>query len=185
MLRKNIALMAAVLVAILGLSACDSAAPEPTTPTTPTTQMPDETPTTVPDDRPEHDLADGETFAWLRGLTGDGLIVDPAEMLTGEEARQAAVDAGVIEEGEDLPNDFFILDESDETSVVGLAEGAEFALLLFEDGSPVETAVGYDEFASALEGANPDVYGVMDGVIPATVTIEDGVIVSIVQTYLP
>lgn len=182
MLRKNIALLATVAVAVLGLSACDTA--EPITDTS--TSAPAESPTTPPaEEGPGHDLADGETFAWVRGLTGDGLLVDPAEFLSGEEARQAAVEAGVIEEGEDLPNDFFILDESDETSVVPLADAAEYALLLFEDGSPVETTVDYDEFVAALDGSNPDVYGVMDGVIPATITIEGGEIVSIVQAYLP
>jgi hypothetical protein len=36
------------------------------------------------------------------------LSIDYAEMLTGEEARQAAIEAGVIEPDEDLPNDYFI-----------------------------------------------------------------------------
>ncbi|MBN1629483.1 MAG: hypothetical protein JW990_06960 [Thermoleophilia bacterium] len=36
------------------------------------------------------------------------LSIDYAEFLTGEEANQAAVDAGVIEPGEDVPNDYFI-----------------------------------------------------------------------------
>lgn len=182
MLRKNIALVAAVVIAVLGLSACDSAELDPTTPTT---GVADESPTTVPDEQGGHDLADGETFAWVRGLTGDGLLVDPAELLSGEDARRAAVEAGVIEEGEDLPNDFFILDESDETSVVPIADGADLALLLFEDGSPAETPVDYDEFVAALDGSNPDVYGVVDGVVPAMITIEGGELVSIVQTYLP
>jgi hypothetical protein len=182
MLRKSIALLATIAVAALGLSACDAAEPTPSTPTT----APAETPNTAPEDeRPAHDLADGETFAWVGGLTGDGLLVDPAEFLSGEEARQAAVEAGVIEEGEDLPNDFFIRDESDAASVVPIAEAAGFALLLFEDGTPAETPVDFDEFVAALDGSNPDVYGVMDGVIPATITIEDGEIVSVVQAYLP
>lgn len=182
MLRKNIALVATVLVTVLGLSACDMAEPDPTTPTT---EVADESTTTVPDEPAGHDLADGEMFAWVRGLTGDGLTIDPAELLSGEEARRAAVEAGVIEEGEDLPNDFFILDESDETSVVPIADGADLALLLFEDGSPTETPVDYDEFVAALDGSNPDVYGVVDGVVPAMITIEGGELVSVVQTYLP
>lgn len=36
------------------------------------------------------------------------LSIDYAEMLTGEEARQAAIEAGYIEPDEDLPNDYFI-----------------------------------------------------------------------------
>jgi hypothetical protein len=36
------------------------------------------------------------------------LSIDYAEMLTGEEARQAAIEAGYIGPDEDLPNDYFI-----------------------------------------------------------------------------
>mgnify|MGYP001039290046 CR=1 FL=1 len=36
------------------------------------------------------------------------LSIDYAEFLTGEEARQAAIDAGDLEPGEDLPNDYYI-----------------------------------------------------------------------------
>lgn len=36
------------------------------------------------------------------------LSIDYAEMLTGQEAIDAALEAGVIEPGEDLPNDYFI-----------------------------------------------------------------------------
>ncbi len=36
------------------------------------------------------------------------ISIDYAEMLTGEEAKAAAVEAGKIEPGEDLPNDYFI-----------------------------------------------------------------------------
>lgn len=40
------------------------------------------------------------------------ISIDYAQMLTGEEARQAAVDAGVIGPGEYLDNDYFIVNES-------------------------------------------------------------------------
>ncbi len=179
-MRKNRVWLVA-LAATLGLAACGTE-PAPTTLTTAPGTLPVETSSTTV---PAGGLGDGETFAWVKGLTGDGLLVDPARMLTGEEARRAAVEAGVIEEGEDLPNDFFILDESDATSVVPIASAAEFALLLFEDGSPVETPVDYAEFVAVLDGSNPDVYGVVDGVIPATVTIEEGQVTGVVQTYLP
>jgi len=36
------------------------------------------------------------------------LSIDYAEMLTGEEARQAAIEAGDLSPGEDLPNDYYI-----------------------------------------------------------------------------
>ncbi len=36
------------------------------------------------------------------------LSIDYAEMLSGEEARQAAIEAGVMDPGDDLPDDYFI-----------------------------------------------------------------------------
>ncbi|HEX2153697.1 MAG TPA: hypothetical protein VHL52_06945 [Acidimicrobiia bacterium] len=168
---------AARVAAILVLAACGSAAPQETTPA----DEPDAPASTAVGGH----LPDGETFAWVKGLTGDGLLVDPAEMLTGEAARQAAVEDGAISEGEDLPNDFYIRDETDETLVMTARDGATYALMLFADGTPTETDVSLDEFAAALEGADPDVYGVVDGVIPAMVEIEEGQIVSVRQMYLP
>lgn len=120
------------------------------------------------------------------GLTGDGFMIDPAEMLSGEDAQQAAGDDGVIEPGEDLPNDFYIRNDDTSTSVVTPANGADYSLLLFDgQGSPVETSVTYEEFADALMAESPDVYGVVEGVIPAMVTIDNGAITSVSQVYLP
>lgn len=169
--------VASLAAAVLTLGACSSSS-------TGETSLPPAD-NSVPTDSPAHDLADGVTFAWVRGLTGDGFLIDPAEMLSGEEARLAAVEDGFIGEGEDLPNDFYIRDADDHTSVVAAAPDAEYALMLFDDGTPTETTVSYDEFVAALEGANPDVYGVVEGVIPAMVTIDGGTVTSIIQTYLP
>lgn len=157
-----------VALAVVAVVACRSA---PTPPI-------DETPTT-------HRLADGTYFAWLEGLAEDGLVVDVAEMLTGEEARQAAIEAGFISEGEDLPNDFFIINPDDAVEVVPLSPEATYRLLLFAQGVPTETEVDYAEFAAVLSGETVDVYGVADGELPATIVVAGGVIVSVTQVYLP
>lgn len=174
----------ASLLAVLALvvSACAAQPTDETTIPTDQTTIPSEDPA---DQSPTHDLADGEYFAWLKGLTGDGVIVDPAEMLTGEEARQAAIEAGIISEGEDLPNDFFIRNLDDATEVVPVSATASYRLLLFAEGSPTETEVGYDEFAAVMGGETTDVYGVVDGEMPATIVVENGQIVSVVHVYLP
>lgn len=130
-------------------------------------------------------IPDGETFAWVKGVTADGILVDPAEMLTGEEANEAAVEAGVVAPGEGVPNDYFIDDPSDETFTLAAAGDATYELMLFVEGSPVAAAVTSEEFAGALDGSNPDVYGVVQGVIPAMVEITDGRIARISQVYLP
>lgn len=137
-------------------------------------------------DAPAHDFPDGEVFAWVKGLTGDGFLLDAAELLSGEEAREAAVTDGVIEPGEDVPNDVYIRDVDDTTLVVMPASDASYELLLFDSsGSPVATSVTYNEVADALNDAHPDVYGVFEGTIPATVVISGGEIVELTQVYLP
>lgn len=161
--------LAAVLAVLLTVAACSSEQPAATSAL----------------GVPEAALPDGATFAWLSSVTTEDVVVDPAELLSGEAARKAAIEAGVIAEGEELPNDFFIADPDDETFTVGVASDASYELMLFVEGSPVATEVSVDEVMQALEGSNPDVYGVADGVIPAMVTIADGRVTRISQVYLP
>ena len=162
------------MVAFATLAACSGATPSTTVSLT--------VPATTP---PSAQLPDGEMFAWVKGLTGDGLLIDPAEILTGTEAVAAAVEDGVIEEGDTLDTDFYIRDVNDVTSLMAAAPEATYSLLLFTEGTPTPTEVGVEEFTEALEGANPDVYGVVEGIIPATVTIRDGMVTDVAQFYLP
>lgn len=179
MSRRPHRLLALAVGSLVLITACGG--PE----TDVTTTLPGDTSTTIPSEQPAHDLADGEYFAWVSGPTGDGFILDPAELLSGEEARVAAIADGVISEGEDLPNDIYILDPDDNTHVVAPAGDAVYSALLFTDGAPTETGIDYEELAAILSGVDPDVYGVFEGVMPATVTIAGGDIVSITQVYLP
>lgn len=177
---KGIAVVGVAALALL-LAACGDAG---------TGDPPDPEPDPIVDpsdpDGPSHDLEDGETFAWVKGVTGDGLLIDPAEMLSGEEAREAAVADGFIQPGEDLPNDFYIRNPDDATSAVLPAQEAEYSLLMLDSGgSPQPSDVTYDKLAAVLNGDTSQVYGVVDGELPATVTIEDGMVVKIAQVYLP
>lgn len=178
MSRPHVRTLALTALTVLVLAAC---ATDTLDPTTPSVTAPVAT-TTPPGDT---GLTDGEYFAWVSGPVGDGFVLDPALLLSGEEAREAAVADGVIAEGEDLPNDVYIDDPEDETFVVAPAGDATYSAVLFADGTPTEAEVTYDELASILSGADPDVYGVVEGVLPATVTIDGGVITSVTQVYLP
>jgi hypothetical protein len=104
---------------------------------------------TVGEPAPTADLPDGKWFGFVT-VDGDNgptvVTIDIAEILSGEEARKAAVDAGVIEEGEDLPNDFFIYDPDDEIEVLTLADDVVIRVL---SASTPETYLTID--ASTLE----------------------------------
>jgi hypothetical protein len=103
-----------------------------------------------------------ELFGEVTSIADDEqtLTVELAEMLTGEEARQAAVEAGVIEPGEDLPNDFFIR-SLDSTEEFELAEDAEITLQGFNAGVPGPVPVTREEFVDAFVSrfAAPEWYG--------------------------
>ena len=136
-------------------------------------------------------LADGRYFAFVIAgkdeMGAHSMGVDLAEMLTGEEARKAAVDDGVIEEGESLPNDFYIKNPEIRYELLGVADEAVFDMIAGEDTT---TRIGLyaDEFAALYNGtyAGPDVYGVVPlEPIAMDVTVEDGLIVLAEAVYLP
>lgn len=147
-------------------------------------------PTTVFEPTPAADLPDGEWFGFVT-VNGDNgptvVTIDIAEILTGEEARKAAVDAGVIEEGEDLPNDFFIDDPDDEFEILTLADDAVIKVL---SAMTPETYLTID--AATLESlfngsyAGEPVYGISpDMPAPMNITVEDGLVTIIESVYLP
>lgn len=185
--RKRDALVAGLILAsVLAITAwrmtaqADSAPPPPSTSTTTTTT------TTLPDS--DEGLADGTTFVWVREVTDDGLVVDPAEVLTGEAARAAAEEDGVIGPGEDLPNDIYIKNNDTDTVRVVTAPDAELTVLTFDDsGNIVEENIKLHELEVAFTGdyAGHVIYGLVAGEFPVTVTVKDGVVTGFVQLYLP
>lgn len=151
-----------------------------------------EDPTTTSSTPPrENSIEDGTHFAdVIVGEDQGGRVtlgVDLADFLTGEEARQAAVDAGVIGEGEDLPNDFFIVNDDEKYELLHVADAAEFAMIsaLTPD---TEIVLDVDAFVSLYEGTYDadDVYGVVAGTpIAMDVTVADGQVLSATAVYLP
>ena len=145
----------------------------------------------VPAPEPVPALPDGEVFALITvGSDESGettLGVDVAEMLTGDEAREAAVEDGLISEGEDLPNDFYI-DNDDVT----------YELLHFSDDPTITVISGSDtshnveievEHLVQLwngEYAGEPIYGIVPSVpIPMEVTVAGGVVTAAIMVYLP
>lgn len=159
------------LLALLLLAACGGPSGAPTT-TAPTTSS------TAPSP-PE------ELFGRMAGfdLDSGALTLEPAEMLSGEEARRAAVEAGVIAEGEDLPNDFFIRDLGADRTV-RLTEETQIRLQGYDSGgSPTLVEGDLEGFAQAYAGgfAPPEWYG---GEY-VEVTVVGDTVTTLQQVYLP
>lgn len=104
--------------------------------------------------------------------------LDEVEILTGDEARRAAVEAGDIDEGEDLPNDYWIRDESDATE--RLTVDPEATVTLYDCSGGCEP-VAVDLGAFLRGEAQP--YGGDHPIVE--ITVRGGMITSLAEVYLP
>ena len=142
----------------------------------------------LPGGDPETGLAlpDGFNFAWILEAE-DGLIVDPAHVLSGDAAREQAVADGVIAEGEDLPNDIYIWNPTEDRIRVQMADEVKWTVIApGGDGALAARASSQDEVAAILAGGDPgDVYGVMPGFAPFDLLVIGGEVVEVNERYLP
>jgi hypothetical protein len=136
-------------------------------------------------------IDDGEWFAFVTVGTDEAgavvLGVDLAEMLTGEPARVAAVEAGFIGEGEDLPNDFFIDNPEATYELLAPVADAPISVIPADDTSGL-VEVGVEGLAALSDGTwdGAAVYGIVPGTpIAMEVTVEDGRVASAEAVYLP
>lgn len=148
----------------------------------------------VDDPKPEPTVAalpDGEWFALITvGRDESDIItigVDLAEMLTGQEAHDAAVEAGFITAEEDLPNDFFIKNPESVLELMKLSDDAEIRVI---SSSDVTSYITIDaetlEALSTGEDEGTDVYGIVGGQpIVMNLVVHGGLITSMEAVYLP
>lgn len=136
-------------------------------------------------------IADGTWFAFVSvGEDETGAMtlgIDLAEMLTGEEARVAAVEDGALAEGEDVPNDFYIDNDEQVLELLQVSEDAQFALISGSDTSET-VLVDATTLADVYEGTytGEPFYGVSPGTpIAMEVTVTDGLVSAAEAVYLP
>jgi hypothetical protein len=175
-LRNSKRRLAVVALVTTMLVACSGAGSE------------DGTTTTVAQGQP---VADGTWFAFVtvgEDETGEMTLgIDLAEMLSGEEARVAAVEDGVIAEGEDLPNDLYIDNDEEVLELLHVSEGAQFDLTSGLDSSE-KIHIDASILAMVYEGTytGDPLYGVSAGTpIAMDVTISDGLVSDGQAVYLP
>jgi len=147
--------------------------------------------TTFSDPEPVPALPDGEVFAMVTvgsdETGGTTLGVDVAEMLSGEEAREAAVEDGVISEGDDLPNDFYIENDERVLELLHLSDDPSILVISGNDTSRL-IEIDVDMLSQLWNGDynGEPIYGIVPSVpIPMGVTVADGVITSLEMVYLP
>lgn len=148
-----------------------------------TVEQPDHSPAPIP--MPA--LPDGEMFAWITGVGDLMVTVDPAQMLSGEPAHEAAVEDGIIAPGEDLPNDYYIVNPSRQAMDVAVAANAAVTVYALDSrGAIAEARISLLDLAAAFAGDQRiPVYGLDPSAFPVTLTVEGGAVTAISQVYLP
>jgi hypothetical protein len=108
-------------------------------------------------------------------------------MLTGQAAHDAAVEAGVISEGEELPNDFFIDNPESVVELVHFTDSPAITVLSGDDPGE-RLVVDVSQLVALFEGSyvGPPVYGIPAGEpIVMDLVIRDGLVASADAVYLP
>ncbi len=136
-------------------------------------------------------LEDGKFFAFVTvgedeaGVTTLG--VDLATMLSGEAARKAAVEDGVIAEGEDLPNDFYIDNDEKAYELLQVSDTSEISVISGNDTTRM-VKIDLDDLEALFDGTygGEPVYGIVaNQPIAMDVVISQGKISSLAAVYLP
>jgi hypothetical protein len=132
-------------------------------------------------------IPSGTTFAFVRGVEGGALILDPAAFLSGDEALAAAREDGFVGADEELPNDFYIRNLEQEALSVPLADAAMFTLIGFDaTGGLADVEVDRATLEALLTGGDASAYyGFIATDLPMTLDIEGGEVTGGRQQYLP
>ncbi|MGM1045094.1 MAG: hypothetical protein ACQEXX_03010 [Bacillota bacterium] len=116
------------------------------------------------------------------------LNVDPIQWYEGEEANEIFREREQDPEMTEAPNGYYIVNDSEEQVTLRVADDAEVLLQLYDHTGQVEDAeifwneaVSLNKFLSAY-----DKNDIIDmSWFPYHVTVEDGVVVKIIQQYTP
>lgn len=136
-------------------------------------------------------IPDGAWFGFVTAAeseTGEPMLgVDRAEMLSGSAAYEAAVEAGVIGVGEEVPNDFFIHNPESIVEMMPLDDGITITVLSGNDPAS-SIVVDADQLTALFDGTyvGPPVYGVVaHEPIAMDLLIRDGRVAAAQAVYLP
>jgi hypothetical protein len=123
----------------------------------------------------------------VRAVDGSTLRVDVAEFLTGDEAERAAVAAGAIAEGEDVPNDYFVRNDDESTVAVPVADEVRVLHVQCKGACEEDVEGDFGGFAAAFgDEANRDLTDEYRGAASQYwLEIDSGEVTEIDEQYVP
>ena len=110
------------------------------------------------------------------------LAIDYAELLIGEEAGQAAIEAGVIDPDEDLPNDYFVRNVNPRLREFTVSGSVTITSHTW--GGARDQPVTWGEFQSFWSDSPPQRAGHMR-IVPWWIIRDGTVVIAIEEQYLP
>ena len=162
-----------------------SIAPEETT----TTSLEEETTTTTEAlSTADTRLANGniKAMGFIDAVWEEGgkryLSIDYAEMLTGQEAIDAAIEAGMIQPGEDLPNDYFIRNTNPQKREFEISSPIDITTSTWD--GVMEKPVNWGQFLSFWSD-NPPEGALHLSEAPWWIEREGQTVIKIDEQYLP
>lgn len=121
-------------------------------------------------------------MAYVRFFHGARLYLDPVEFLTGQDAIDAAREAGMLGEDGTVPNDYWISNDDTALVVVPVADGFEASLI---DTNTEGRVLAGRLFADLYCGGEATwLYGGLDNLL-VNVVVRNGEVTLVEQTYVP
>ena len=128
--------------------------------------------------------AEGRLFGSIKAVNATSLELDEAEFLTGEAANEAAVEDGYIEEGDTVPNDYYVDDPNQRITWLPISRDVVVELETYaEDGNVGLAPRDYTDLVCIFEETVPIDRSHTQAWYWVTVT--DGVVTRIEEQYVP
>jgi hypothetical protein len=135
-------------------------------------------------------LGDGRHFGYVRSVDTSSepatIEFDVAEFLTGEAANDAAVDDGAIEEGEGVPNDYYVRNDDESVEILTVSPDVTVTRVRCPAGCEEGAAGDFDGFAASFGDEDASFADEYRGAHSQYwVTVEDDEVAVIDEQYLP
>lgn len=136
-------------------------------------------------------VADGRHFGYVQAADASStpatIQVDVAEFLSGEAAQAAAVEDGVIAEGEPVPNDYYVRNPEKDVVTLDVAEDVRVTHVQCPDSCTEGLPGRFDAYAASFD--DPGEKTLQDEYRGSQsqywITVRDGEVVAIDEQYVP